>query len=67
MKFRVIAASVLSVSTLSASPASAGPTPSVPGVLPAQHAFLTNPAVLDLGPDGTVYSGREDNGDFVPA
>lgn len=66
MKFRVIAASVLSVSTLSASPASAGPSPSVPGVLPAQHAFLTNPAVLDLGPDGTVYSGREDNGDFVP-
>lgn len=45
----------------------AGESPSVPGALPASIAFLINPAVIDLGPDGVIYSGREDNGDFVSA
>lgn len=46
--------------------ASAGDSPSVPGGLPASYASLLRPAVLDAGPDGTVYAGQEDNGDFVP-
>jgi sugar lactone lactonase YvrE len=66
MHHRAIVASMLTVPCAVSVPfAPAGVTPSVPGALPAGYASPVNPAVLDVGPDGVVYAGQEDNGDFV--